>query len=783
MKTPQSVTAPIPQPGDELWWNGFSLPSLDGWVNAIGQFEGKIVVGGRFTQVGGIQAGNIAAWDGYRWTALATGTNDDIMCIAVYRGELIAGGRFQQIDGVEARGVARWNGARWSPLGTGLSTPNWMNPAVNALYVQDDQLLATGEFTMAGDSVVNHVAQWDGTVWRPIGSGVPFPGSAVTRFGDQVFVGGEFSVENPGPGLAKWDGASWQPIAMEPLSSGYVGVRAFTTFQDGLIVGGYFEGVAGVPAHNVARWNGSGWTPHGSAGPDYVYALTAHDDTLRVAGVNEYYEVLAVHNWSGSEWIQLPGLYGQAMSLLSTDQGLVAGGVISARTEDARRFATGVAAWDGSSWSGLQQWTENMNGLQSWYGLLPAVSALAMYKDHVLAGGYFDYCGDPPGYVRANGIASWDGDRWTPFPWYSSIDPPSTFHVEQDTLYAGGYFDNWFGPEAPVPVFRYDGLNWTPLDTLSLLVTGIARYQGDLYIAGRRVSLSHPASQGVYRWSGTQWVSIGPVSGVDYAGVSTMAVFQDKLVVGGEFDRIATVNASGIASWDGTRWVPMGPEVTGGSALPAVADLEVHHGQLIAASDRVFRFDGSQWSDMGSIRGVYNLGSVGGQLFGGGWPHRSGGLATNGPVRWDGLDWQALGSGTNGPVRVFLGNGGHVFMGGTFTRAGGVSSFAIARWDGLSESVTPGTPAALVKAAPNPFRESLSFSLQLRIPGDLRVAVYDLHGRELVVLADGHWSVGSHPIVWDGRDRRGVRVGSGIYFLSLRGPGDRSQTVKVVRMK
>jgi trimeric autotransporter adhesin len=772
------------QPGDELWWNGFSLPSLDGWVNAIVEFEGKIVIGGRFTQVGGKPAAHIAAWNGSVWSPMGTGSNEDIHCLAVFGGELIAGGRFQRIDGVDALGVARWDGDRWSPLGAGLFTPNWQNPAVLALFVHEDRLYAAGEFTMAGDVPANHIAVWDGTTWMSVGNGVPFPGSAIAVWGDHLYVGGDFNTNDPGlgTGLAAWDGTNWLPIATSPLQgSPYGGVRAFASFGNQLVVAGYFEGVGGVVANGVATWNGVGWASMDVGAPGYVAALAVHEDELWLGGSEVYFESPAVRRWTGSEWLPTFAVTGQALCLHSTGRRLAAGGVIVARSEDGNLLATGVALWD-SEWSGLESWSPDMHGLQSSQGMFSEVAALTVYRGNVLAGGWFAFCGDPPGYVRANGIASWDGMSWTAFPWYSSIDPPSTFYVEQDTLYTGGFFDNWFGPEHPVPVFRYDGQSWSPLDTLSLVVTDMTRYQGHLYIAGRRASLSHPAMQGVYRWDGEHWQAIGPVVGENFASVNAMISYEGLLVVGGEFSSIGSTPAKHLAAWDGSSWLPM--EVAGLSSIPGITDLDVFQGELVAAAEEVFHFDGAQWAPLGSIRGVRRLATIGTNLFGGGWPYQPGWeLSPVGVVRWDGRQWNRLGSGTSDPVGAFVEHGGSVYMGGRFTRAGNGTSFAIARWDGLTESSSPPSPSVISKVAPNPFRESLTLSLEIGAPGTVRVSVHDLHGRELVELANESLSQGDHPLVWNGRDHKGTRVASGIYFIHVQGPGDRSQAVKVVHTK
>ena len=777
------------EPGDELWWDGFALPVIDGWVNAVTRFQDRIVIAGRFTQVGGTPATNLAAWDGSRWEPLGSGPNGDVKCLAVFRGELIAGGRFQTIGGTEAFGIAQWNGMTWSSLGNGLSVPLWQNPAVEGLLVHDDLLLAAGEFTHAGALAVNHVAQWDGTSWSALGEGVAFSGSALGHFNGDVFIGGEFnSSSSPGTsGLARWDGAEWHSIPVSPPDEEtYHAVRAFEPFAGGLVVGGYFDEVGGVEARNVALWNGASWESIGLGVSGYVFSLATHEESLRVGGSlsdDGYFEVPAVETWTGGEWIPSQGLHGQTICLLSTPEGLIAGGVLVSRDDGGVPRGTGVLRSSPFGWDGFEHWSKTMHGLLSFQGMRSYVNALARYKEDILAAGHFAFCGSPSGYTSAAGLARWDGNEWHPLPWHSIYDPPSVLHVEADTIYAGGYF--WYGLEGPVPVLRFDGLTWSPFDTLSLAVTTISRYQGDLYIAGRRASLDSPSMGGVYRWTGSRWETVGLAQGGEFPGVNAMAIFQGKLVVGGDFDHIGGIPAQAIAAWDGSHWAALTPP----PFTEGIRDLVIHESELMAAASvtqgsEVLRFDGMSWVELGVLRSVIRLRSVEGQLFAGGWPYQPGwDLRPVGVVRWDGYEWSRLGSGTNDAVRDILSHEGHVYMAGWFTQAGGKGSFGMARWDGLSTPQPSEAPSALMGVAPNPFRESVSLQLRIRDQGTVHVSVHDLHGRELAVLARGSMAPGNYPLVWNGRDNMGARVASGIYFVRFSGPGDRRQGLKIVRIR
>ncbi len=80
---------------------------------------------------------------------------------------------------------------------------------------------------------------------------------------------------------------------------------------------------------------------------------------------------------------------------------------------------------------------------------------------------------------------------------------------------------------------------------------------------------------------------------------------------------------------------------------------------------------------------------------------------------------------------------------------------------------TPVMPLALRQNSPNPFNPSTSIGFFLPQPGHVRLEIFDVNGRQINVLADGHYASGEHSVDWDGRDRSGTNVTSGVYFYRL----------------
>ena len=69
--------------------------------------------------------------------------------------------------------------------------------------------------------------------------------------------------------------------------------------------------------------------------------------------------------------------------------------------------------------------------------------------------------------------------------------------------------------------------------------------------------------------------------------------------------------------------------------------------------------------------------------------------------------------------------------------------------------------------APNPSSGASRLSFSAPRAGNVRVAVYDVGGREVAEVMTGRVSEGEHEVSWDGSDARGVACGSGVYFVRV----------------
>ena len=97
---------------------------------------------------------------------------------------------------------------------------------------------------------------------------------------------------------------------------------------------------------------------------------------------------------------------------------------------------------------------------------------------------------------------------------------------------------------------------------------------------------------------------------------------------------------------------------------------------------------------------------------------------------------------------------------------------------------TPGSgPATRVGLAssPNPTRGDMTVTFDLAADESVELALYDVTGRQIRMLAKGRFSAGPNRVAWDGRDDRGRTASPGVYLARLKGSRtSATQTVVLV---
>jgi hypothetical protein len=121
--------------------------------------------------------------------------------------------------------------------------------------------------------------------------------------------------------------------------------------------------------------------------------------------------------------------------------------------------------------------------------------------------------------------------------------------------------------------------------------------------------------------------------------------------------------------------------------------------------------------------------------------------------------------------RVILGGSvyGDVNFGGGLTTGTVGDTFLASFSDALTGVSSPVMNARLEQNVPNPFNPQTTIRYTLDAPARADIAIYDAAGAVVARLDEGMQPAGAHSVTWDGRDRSGKRVASGVYFYRLEG--------------
>jgi len=92
-------------------------------------------------------------------------------------------------------------------------------------------------------------------------------------------------------------------------------------------------------------------------------------------------------------------------------------------------------------------------------------------------------------------------------------------------------------------------------------------------------------------------------------------------------------------------------------------------------------------------------------------------------------------------------------------------SVAVVEGTGIDGGID--VPTALLQNYPNPFNPATTLSFSVSERTHVELAVYDVSGRRVSVLADSEFEPGIFSVRWDGRGDSGRRVASGAYFARM----------------
>ncbi|HEX5051293.1 MAG TPA: hypothetical protein VFZ65_05945 [Planctomycetota bacterium] len=507
-----------------------------------------------------------------------------------------------------------WDAVGWDPDGAGPQPP---------------RIVVSGRAGTAGSVIAAGMAffdpatgTWSAQAALDTGTGIGL--CLAVGVNNELFCGAQ-------NGVFAWTGSSWTSLGTVQGASPLV--TRLVVLQNGdLVAAGLFTAIGGVPANNVARWNGVTWVPLGAGVDNRITdAIVLQNGDLAVCGTFAQAGGSAVAGfavWNGTSWGTLgggPAMTGTAIAQLLTGEVVIAGYLGS---------TYGLRLWNGTSWTTFGA------------GTAEQVSSMAVLPNGqlVVGGQYFNSFGGVP----AVGVAAWNGTTW------SSLGAG---------LGGGG-------------VLR--------LRTLP---------NGDLIAIGAFNDVAGAPARRIARWDGSVWSSLG--DGINRPVHAARAVAGGAIVIGGEFTNLGTTSgglAQRIALRDAFGWHRLGD----GFDNTVKDIVELPNGDLIAVGlftssgtlivNRVARWNGAVWSALGTgVDGAVEATVVmpNGDIVIGGHFLNAGGTPATFVARWDGTTWSALGTGFDGAVLALAAlPNGDLVAGGFFNNVSGVATGGIARWNG-----------------------------------------------------------------------------------------------------
>jgi hypothetical protein len=259
--------------------------------------NGDVIAAGLFTVPGDQPRNRVVRFDGEGWQPLGPGLLSlPFAVLAGQDGEVYIGGRFLRVGTSELNAVARWDGSVWSSVGP-LDINGTLTSVDRLAFLSDGRLVAAGGFNSISGTTARNIAIFDEEEgWTALGAGV---GGRITALkvlsnGD-VVVGGNFVTAGGAPAnqVARWNGSAWSPLG-EGFASGFAGsVADLAELSDGavLAVGTMPSAGTSLIVAGIAKWNGAAWIPYGdgllstnfTVGPATSVLLLGDDDFV-VAG-------------------------------------------------------------------------------------------------------------------------------------------------------------------------------------------------------------------------------------------------------------------------------------------------------------------------------------------------------------------------------------------------------------------------------------------------------------------------------------------------------------------
>lgn len=215
---------------------------------------------------------------------------------------------------------------------------------------------------------------------------------------------------------------------------------------------------------------------------------------------------------------------------------------------------------------------------------------LIKYNGKIIACGEFDRVGTK----HISGIMQWNGTQWDSLGSGLSgnivgtapIMYPHDMCIFGNDLIIAGNFKN-AGGQIVNGVARWDGTQWHSMGQgFNSTVYSICTFNGELYAGGDFTISGTTPLRAIAKWNGTNWINAGfglfYSNSTNYTFIHTLKVLNNKLLISGGFDRalvgIDTLHCQAVVAYNGTTI----DTLSGGTIGNEIEALAMYNGLLFA---------------------------------------------------------------------------------------------------------------------------------------------------------------------------------------------------------